>query len=161
MGVVSFGVEKVCFGLGGGALVAHSAGVLDAARQIALGYPGAGSTLARLASTVVLRRGGWFCLYSLCFRVVMNETPMRRRSYRQKIWQTCRRGGVQSDGFVGRKSASAGRGRRLASCWANAMVWVDLPSPGSACLTQVIVSPRRTGDRATRSSQPSVMRGSE
>ena len=49
MGVVSFGAEKVCFGLGGGALVAHSAGVLDAARQIALGYPSVGSTLAQIS----------------------------------------------------------------------------------------------------------------
>ena len=56
MGVISFGAEKICFGLGGGVLVAHSGGVLDAARQFVLGYPSVGHTLARLTSTLIRRR---------------------------------------------------------------------------------------------------------
>ena len=56
MGVVSFGAEKVCFGLGGGALIAHSSGVLDAARQVVLAYPSVTGTMKRLATTVVCRR---------------------------------------------------------------------------------------------------------
>ena len=56
MGVVSFGAEKVCFGLGGGALIAHSSGVLDAARQVVLAYPSVTGTIKRLATTVVRRR---------------------------------------------------------------------------------------------------------
>ena len=60
MGVLSFGAEKVCFGLGGGALVSHSRGVLESAREVVLGHPSAAHTLARLASTLVLRRWrGW------------------------------------------------------------------------------------------------------
>ena len=56
MGVISFGPEKMLSGIGGGALLAHSGGVLDAARQVALGYPRVGDRLATLASTLVGRR---------------------------------------------------------------------------------------------------------
>ena len=60
MGVISFGAEKVCSGLGGGVLVSRSRGVLESAREIALGHPSAAHTLARLTSTLALHRWrGW------------------------------------------------------------------------------------------------------
>ena len=60
MGVLSFGAEKVCSGLGGGVLVSRSRGVLESAREVALGHPSAAHTLARLTSTLALHRWrGW------------------------------------------------------------------------------------------------------
>jgi dTDP-4-amino-4,6-dideoxygalactose transaminase len=55
-GMVSFGNGKVCFGTGGGVLVARDPGVLERARRFPLPPKGAGHALRRAAAVVAWRR---------------------------------------------------------------------------------------------------------
>ena len=155
MGVVSFGAEKVCFGLGGGALVAHSAGVLDAARQIALGYPSVGSMLVRIASTVVLRRWrGWTLpLQPLLSRGHERSPDAPPADYRQEILANlsaavaCSLMDSLAENLRARRARVDAYSELLGECDALELI---AHRPGSACLTQVIrVLPRSAGDRAT------------
>jgi dTDP-4-amino-4,6-dideoxygalactose transaminase len=155
MGVVSFGAEKICFGLGGGALVSHSQGVLDAARQFALGYPSAGSTLARLASTVVLRRWrGWTLpFHRLLSRDHERSPDLPPAGYRQENMTNLSAAVAGSlmeslpENLRARRARVDAYRELLSDCEGLELI---AHRPGSACLTQVIrVLPQRADDGAT------------
>ena len=55
-GIVSFGSEKVCFGLGGGAVISQRTSFLPDPSRLAWPRPSAPAALRRLASTLFLRR---------------------------------------------------------------------------------------------------------
>ena len=79
MGVVSFGAEKICSGLGGGALIAHSSGVLDAARQVVLGYPSVSGTFKRLVTNLAHRRWRrWTLPLQRTIRLGRQQNPQAR-----------------------------------------------------------------------------------
>ena len=56
LGIVSFGAEKVCFGLGGGAVVSQSQNFLNEHMRVDLSLPSLSSALRNLAATLVRRR---------------------------------------------------------------------------------------------------------
>jgi dTDP-4-amino-4,6-dideoxygalactose transaminase len=154
MGVLSFGAEKVCFGLGGGALVSHSRGVIEAAREVVFGHPSASHTLARLTSTLVLRR--WRS-WTLPFQRMLSrgherspEAPPER--YRQEIMANLNAAVARSlihslpENLQARRARVEVYRRLLGN-----ELGIELirHGPGSACLTQVMrVLPRRRGDDA-------------
>ena len=157
MGVLSFGAEKVCFGLGGGVLVSHSRGVLESAREVALGHPSAAHTLARLASMLVLRRWrGW----TLPFQRMLSHRHEKAPQASPKLYRTEIMANL--NGAVARslihslpENLSARRARveayqRLLGNESG----IELIShgPGSACLTQVVrvVANERGNDLAAR-----------
>ncbi len=157
MGVVSFGAEKICFGLGGGALISHSRGVLDAAREVVLSHPSAGHTLAKLASTLVLRRWrGW----TLPFQRMLSrgldrwpEAPPER--YRQEIMANLNAAVAHS--LIHSLSENLHARRARVAVYHQLLgneLGIELirHSPGSACLTQVlrIVGKERREDLAAR-----------
>ncbi|MGZ8453271.1 MAG: DegT/DnrJ/EryC1/StrS family aminotransferase [Candidatus Binatia bacterium] len=143
MGVVSFGAEKICFGLGGGVLISHSRGVLEAAREVVLGHPSAGYTLARLASTLVFRRWrGW----TLPFQRRLSrghekspEDPPER--YRQEIMANLNAAVARSLIHSLPENLQARRARVEAyqQMLGNELgIELIRHRPGSACLTQVV-----------------------
>jgi len=153
MGVVSFGAEKVCFGLGGGALVAHSGGVLDAARQIVLGPPAVSHALARLTATLVRRRWRRWTLPAQVMLAQAKNPAAPPLPYRKE--------GMANLQAALAANLLAALGENLAARRARVDAYRELlggcdglelisHQPGSACLTQVIrLLPGRTGDRAT------------
>ena len=157
MGVVSFGAEKICFGLGGGVLISHSRGVLEAAREVVLGHPSASHTLARLASTLVLRRWrGW----TLPFQHMLSRSHERSPEappdrYRQEIMANLNAAVARSLIYSLPENLQARRARVEAY---QQMLGNELAielirhGPGSACLTQVvrIVGKERGEDLAAR-----------
>lgn len=56
LGILSFGAEKICFGLGGGAVVSQNQNVLNEHARFDLAFPPLLPALRNLASTVVRRR---------------------------------------------------------------------------------------------------------
>jgi dTDP-4-amino-4,6-dideoxygalactose transaminase len=56
VGILSFGSEKVCFGLGGGAVVSRCKEILERIAEIHLAPPGSLNSLQSLFSTIVWRR---------------------------------------------------------------------------------------------------------
>src|SRR5688572_23335116 len=55
-GILSFGAEKVCFGLGGGAVISSGKDFLSAHAGFDLTAPALGPTLRKLSSTLIWRR---------------------------------------------------------------------------------------------------------
>jgi len=154
MGVVSFGTEKVCFGLGGGALISRSRGVLDTARQIALGYPGVYRALTRLVSTVVRRRWrGWTLPFQRVFSFERGKHPAApSEPYRRENLANLNAAVATSLMHSLPKNLQTRRARVQAYqrlLGDEAGVELIPHRPGSACLTQVVrVSPKRRGDDA-------------
>ncbi|MGH7277528.1 MAG: DegT/DnrJ/EryC1/StrS family aminotransferase [Candidatus Rokuibacteriota bacterium] len=58
-GIVSFGNGKVCFGTGGGALVANDRRVLERARGVPLATPATGNRARHAVTTLLWRRWRW------------------------------------------------------------------------------------------------------
>jgi dTDP-4-amino-4,6-dideoxygalactose transaminase len=58
-GILSFGSEKVCFGIGGGALISRSGDLSGLIPQSMMGRPSTAETLSRFASTLFWRRWRW------------------------------------------------------------------------------------------------------
>jgi dTDP-4-amino-4,6-dideoxygalactose transaminase len=157
MGVVSFGAEKICFGLGGGALISHSRGVLEAAREVVLGHPSASHTLARLASTLVLRRWrGWTLPFQRMLsrsHEISPEAPPER--YRQEIMANLNAAVARSLIHSLPENLQARRARVEAyrQLLGNELgIELIRHNSGSACLTQVvrIVGKERDEDLAAR-----------
>jgi dTDP-4-amino-4,6-dideoxygalactose transaminase len=126
--------------------------VLDAARQIALGNPSAGFTLARLASTVVLRRWrGWTLpLQRLLSRGHERSPDVPPAGYRQENMANlpaavaCSLMESLPENLRARRARVEAYRRLLAD---QAGVELIHHRPGSACLTQVMrVLPQRRGD---------------
>jgi dTDP-4-amino-4,6-dideoxygalactose transaminase len=126
--------------------------VLDAARQIALGYPSVGSTLARLASTVVLRRWrGWTLpLQRLLSRGHERSPDVPPAAYRQEIMANlpaavaCSLMDSLPENLRARRARVQAYQRLLED---QAGVELIRHRSGSACLTQAIrVLPKRRDD---------------
>jgi dTDP-4-amino-4,6-dideoxygalactose transaminase len=157
MGVLSFGAEKVCFGLGGGVLVSHSRGVLESAREVVLGHPSATNTLARLASTLVLRRWrGWTLPVQRMLLCRHENTPqaspkLYRREIMASLNSTVARSLIHSlpENLSARRARVEAYQRLLGN---ESGIELISHSPGSACLTQVvrIVANERGDDLAAR-----------
>jgi len=152
MGVISFGAEKVCFGLGGGALISRSRGVLDAARQTPLGYPSFSHTLARLASTVGRRRWRrWTLPLQRLFSSAHGKQPdAPSEPYRGENLANLNAAVASSlmhslpDNLQARRARVQIYQRLLAD---EAGVELISHRPSSACLSQVIrAAPKRRGD---------------
>jgi dTDP-4-amino-4,6-dideoxygalactose transaminase len=56
LGILSFGAEKICFGIGGGAVISQKGLFFGGDGRIDLGLPDRSQTLKKLLSTLVLRR---------------------------------------------------------------------------------------------------------
>ena len=157
MGVLSFGAEKVCFGLGGGVLVSRSRGVLESAREVVLGHPSAAHTLARLTSTLVLRRWrGWTLPFQRMLSRAHEKSPQAPpKVYRCEIMAnlnaTVARSLIHSlpENLHARRARVDAYHRLLGN---ESGIELIRHSPGSACLTQVvrIVGKERGEDLAAR-----------
>jgi perosamine synthetase len=154
MGVISFGAEKICFGLGGGVLVAHSGGVLDAARQFVLGYPSVGHTLARMTSTLIRRRWRrWTLPFQRLHAFGHERSPEALpEQYRQESMANLNAAVTRSlvASLPNNLQARRARVQAYRELLGNhAGVELIGHRPGSACLTQVLrVLPKRSGDDA-------------
>jgi dTDP-4-amino-4,6-dideoxygalactose transaminase len=154
MGIVSFGAEKICFGFGGGALVSQSRGVLDAAREIPLGYPSVSRMLQCLASTQLRRR---WRRWTLPAQIILARDknpaapPAPYRQERMANLQAALAGNLMvmlSENLAARRARVDAYRELLGDCGGLELI---VHRPGSACLTQVIrLLPRRAGDRATQ-----------
>ena len=157
MGVLSFGAEKVCFGLGGGVLVSRSRGVLEGAREVALGHPSAAHTLARLTSTLVWRRWrGWTLPFQRMLSRRLEKTPQASpKLYRREIMASLNVAVARSlihslpENLSARRARVEAYQRLLAN---ESGIELISHGPGSACLTQVvrIVGKERGQDLAAR-----------
>ena len=157
MGVLSFGAEKVCFGLGGGVLVSRSRGVLESAREVVLGHPSAAHTLARLTSTLVLHRWrGW----TLPFQRVLSRAHEKSPQVPPKVYRceilanlnaTVARSLIHSlpENLHARRARVDAYHRLLGN---ESGIELIRHNPGSACLTQVvrIVGKERGEDLSAR-----------
>ena len=155
-GVLSFGAEKVCFGLGGGALVSRRKEALDGIAQIELSKPKRVPTIDKFLSTLTWRR---WRRWTLPLRCVFGERPAepdsRPTPYRREAMSNLAAAVASSMMQTLRANISARRRRAqayrelLGNCPS-----IELVShrTGSACLAQVIrVAPRSLGeDLATR-----------
>jgi len=153
MGIVSFGAEKICFGLGGGALVSQSGGVVDAAAEIPLGYPGAGRMLHRLVSTLLLWRWRrWTLPVQVMLAPAKNPAapPVPYRKERMANLQAALAANLMAElgeNLAARRARIDAYRRLLGDCGGLELI---AHRSGSACLTQVIrVLPRRADERAT------------
>lgn len=76
LGILSFGAEKVCFGVGGGALVASHGDVLTRAAAITFGRPSPSAVLRKFLRSLILHRWrAWTCpIAALLAREASPET---------------------------------------------------------------------------------------
>lgn len=154
MGVLSFGAEKVCFGLGGGALVSRTGDAIGAARELPLIDPGRVAVVTKLLSTLVQHRWRKWTL------------PLQRMLALGHI----KNPDAAPDPYRSEKIANLNAAvaatllsclpENLASRRARVQAYRHLLGnepdlelirhrPGSACLTQVVrVLPKRRGDDA-------------
>ena len=153
MGIVSFGAEKICFGLGGGVLISHSRGVLDAAREIPLAPPSGSRMLQGLASTQLRRRWRrWTLPAQVLLAQAKNPAapPLPYRTESMANLQAALAGNLLSalsENLAARRARVGAYHEFLGDC--DGLELISHRS-GSACLTQVIrLLPGRTGDRAT------------
>jgi dTDP-4-amino-4,6-dideoxygalactose transaminase len=157
MGVLSFGTEKVCFGLGGGALVSHSRGVLESAREVVVGHPSAAHTLASLALTLGLRRWrGWTLPFQRLLSHSHERSPQApQERYRREIMANLNAAVARSliHSLAENLQARCARVEAYKRLLGNE-VGIELihQGPGSACLTQVIrvLAKKRGDDLAAR-----------
>jgi dTDP-4-amino-4,6-dideoxygalactose transaminase len=150
-GIVSFGSEKVCFGLGGGVVVSRNQGILNDSSKIDLSPPGLSPVLRTLLSTLIWRR--W-----------------RRWTLPMRSWFSPTEAGPDAPPSPYRKEAMANLNaavalslmqtlrENIAARRARVQTYKELLGgeerlnlishrSGSACLTQTVrVLPRRRGD---------------
>jgi dTDP-4-amino-4,6-dideoxygalactose transaminase len=157
MGVVSFGAEKICFGLGGGALISHSRGVVDAAREVVLGYPSSRRALAKLASTLIRRSWrGWTLPFQTMFSRGHERSPEAPPArYRQEIMANLNAAVASSLIHALPENLQARRAKVEAyhQLLGNELgIEVIRHGPGSACLSQVVrvLAKQRGGDLPVR-----------
>jgi len=154
-GIISFGAEKVCFGLGGGALLSKRGDILSDAARFNLIAPRLASTLRTFLSTLVLHR---WRRWTLPLRKLLwpaetldPETPPNR--YQNECLANLNAAVALS--LTKSLNENIGARRIRASAYRELLGDVqglELIShrPGSACLTQVvrITSKQQKEDRA-------------
>jgi dTDP-4-amino-4,6-dideoxygalactose transaminase len=152
-GIVSFGVEKVCFGLGGGALVSRRDEIMQETSQAILPAPAFAPAVANLWSIFI-----WRCLrrWTLPLRSALAPPAPAPDAmpapYRQESMSNLPAAVASSLMRALDQNLSARRARvRAYRELLGSSARIDLIShrAGSACLTQVIrVLPNRCGDDA-------------
>ena len=157
MGILSFGAEKVCFGLGGGVLVSRSRGVLESAREVVLSHPSAMRTLARLASTLMVHRWrGWTLPFQRMLSSGHEKNPQAppevyRREMMANLNAAVARSLIHSlpENLQARRARVEAYQRLLGN---ESGIELIRHGPDSACLTQVvrITGKERGEDRAAR-----------
>ena len=155
IGVISFGAEKVCSGLGGGALMAHSAGLVEAARQVVLGYPSRSGTLRRFTKTLVRRRWRrWTLLFERMLPLGPEKSPEALpEPYRHEQLANLDAAVARSlidllpDNLTARRARVKSYGQLLGN--QSGIELID-HGPGSACLNQIVrVLPQRRSEDVT------------
>jgi len=151
-GVLSFGCEKVCFGIGGGVVVCQDGGALDGVFQTELPRPPPFPSVKNLMSTMIWRRWRrWTSpLHSVMSR---NETdpPVRlAMPYRREPMTNLNAAvalsllNTLSENLAGRRARVHAYQQLLGAEERLALI---AHRPGSACLTQVVrIFPSRHGD---------------
>ena len=153
VGVLSFGAEKVCFGLGGGAVISRRKEIIALADESALARPRFAPTLARLLSTLFWHR--WRRWTRPIEQIIgrTKDAPTQPPTPYRKEWMANLNAAVASSVMHNLDENIAARRQRV-------RLYRELLAqeqrlelvghqPGSACLTQVIrILPKRRGEDA-------------
>ncbi len=146
-GILSFGYEKVCSGLGGGVLVSNQIGMFGRVTDVRLSPPKFSPTLKNFFSTLIFRRWRRWTFPIARTKTSPDEPPIPYRRERMSNLNAA----VAS-------SLMRTLGENISARRARVQVYQQLLSSeehleliphrnGSACLTQVVrVLPRRRGD---------------
>jgi dTDP-4-amino-4,6-dideoxygalactose transaminase len=155
LGILSFGAEKICFGLGGGAVVSQNQNPLDEHARFDLALPLLLPTLRNLASTMVGRRWRRWTLplLKLLSHEHFPDPEAPPGSYRKERLSNLNAAVARTLLQSLRENIAARRVRVRAygELLGNEQSIELIPHrPGSACLTQVVrvLKSRRTEDRA-------------
>ena len=156
VGILSFGAEKVCFGLGGGAVVTQRLGFLNHHAGVHLTLPQLMPTLRQCLVTLFWRRWRRWTLpiYELIFRAYGRDPDAPPRSYRQERLANLNAAVALSlvDSLQRNIAARRARVRAYGELLGD-QEGLELIQhrPGSACLTQVVrvAKTRSTEDRAS------------
>jgi len=152
-GIVSFGAEKVCSGLGGGALLARNGNFPDRNFASALARPRAWPTMKNLFSVLARRR--WRRWTRPLVAALRNKDALGPdappRPYRKE--QMANLNAAVALTLLQSLGDNIAERRARVRRYAELLQGVDglelIPHrPGSACLTQVLRIPARRGDRA-------------
>ncbi len=156
VGILSFGSEKVCFGLGGGAVVSRRREIIERISEFRLSSPSMRNPLQNLFSTVVWRRWRRWTLpvHKLLLRERRNGPESPPEAYKRKAMANLNAAVALTLARGLRQNVSARRERVRAYrelLGAEPRLTLVPHEPGSACLTQVIrVLPgRRDHDLST------------
>ena len=152
LGILSFGTEKICFGLGGGAVVSQNQNPLDEHARFDLALPLLLPTLRNLASTMVGRRWRHWTL-PLLKLLSFPDPEAPPGSYRKERLPNLNAAVARTLLQSLRENIAARRVRVRAyrELLGNEQSIELIPHrSGSACLTQVVrvLKSRRTEDRA-------------
>lgn len=151
LGIVSFGAEKVCFGLGGGAVIARRDDFARRDWQLSPARPRAGAALAAFASTLLRRRWRrWTLPLYAVARKQQRDVALALQSYPRERMANLSAAVACSlletlPANLAARRARVDAYRRLLG----AVAGVELIAhrPGSACLTQVIRCPSGSSRR--------------
>jgi aminotransferase len=142
-GIGSFGNGKVCFGTGGGFVLARDPAVVERAGRVSLTISSAGATLLRAAVIVVSRRWRRWSLFLKRFfgrghRTVLDASLTYRREHMRNLDAAVARSllGTLGDNLRGRRERVAWYRDLLADAPGVALV---PHHPGSACTKQVVL----------------------
>lgn len=156
VGVLSFGSEKVCFGLGGGAVVSRRKEILERISDIRLPPPGILNSLQQLSSTIVWRRWRrWTLPLYAAFPYGKSRGPdAPPDDYKKEAMANLNAAVALTLARSLRENINARRARARAYrelLGAERRLTLLPHEPGSACLTQVIrvLSGRRDHDPST------------
>jgi len=153
VGILSFGAEKVCFGLGGGAVVSRREDFIQKISQMSLSTPGHGPAIANLLSTFFWRRLRRWTLPLRSALAPRAEAPdvapaLYRRESISNLAATVASSLMRTldENILARRA----RVRAYRDLWGDhSRVELIAHRNGSACLTQVIrVLPRHRDDGA-------------
>ena len=151
-GILSFGSEKVCFGLGGGVVVSRNREIFSHNMQADLLRPRLSSATRSLLSTVIWRRWRRWTLsvYTALSRAEANSPNCPPIPYRRETMANLNAAVASSLMHTLRENIAARRARVHAYeklLGAEERLTVIPHRPGSACLTQVVrVLPGQRGD---------------
>jgi perosamine synthetase len=146
-GILSFGAEKICSGIGGGVAVSRREGLFAGER---LPAPGRASPLLKFASALIRRRWRRWTLPLDLLLPVKAEPDEPPASYRRE--------GMANITAAVALSLIRTLDENIAARWARVRIYRELlgdeerlqlipHGPGSACLTQVVrILPRRSGE---------------
>lgn len=154
VGLVSFGAEKVCFGLGAGAVISRRKEMIDVANQLALARPRFAPTLARLLSTLFWRRWRRWTRPIEQISGRTKDAPDQPLTPYRKEWMANLNAAVASSLMHNLDENIAARRERVSMyrdlLRGDPRLELIQHQPGSACLAQVmrILAKRRGEDAA-------------